>query len=132
LKENRLQEENAEIWNSYLKSLQGSFVTLSDQADQLTWSLNTSETYEPKFGYKVLAQDNREDPQILSGKKLWKLKCPAKTKIFMSLLINNKALTWDKLQKISYESPGRCYLCKQENETNSHLILFCNYSSEVW
>jgi hypothetical protein len=26
--------------------------------------------------------------------------------------LNNKALTWDILQKISFEGPGRCCLCK--------------------
>jgi hypothetical protein len=71
---------------------------------------------------------------VLVGKKLWKLKCPAKAKIFMWLLLNNKALIWDKIncKRGALKAQGRCCLCKSEAETNSHLILHCNYTSKVW
>jgi hypothetical protein len=36
------------------------------------------------------------------------------------------------LKKISFEGPIRFYLCKKYNETNFHLIFFCNYTLEVW
>ena len=28
--------------------------------------------------------------------------------------------------------PNRCYLCKEEEETNDHLILFCKKATMLW
>jgi hypothetical protein len=61
--------------------------------------MNPSGGYEPKIGYKTLAMEGFNQPLIWWWKSLWKYKCLAKAKIFMWLLLNNKALTWDLLQK---------------------------------
>ena len=37
----------------------------------------------------------------------------------------NKILTIDQLKRRGWNMPNRCYLCKMEEETNDHLILFC-------
>jgi hypothetical protein len=87
------------------KSSEVPFVTITKEEDQLIWSLNPTRNYELKFGYKALAQEDREDPQVWWWKKLWKFKFPTKEKIFMWLLLNNKSLTWDILQKRSFEGP---------------------------
>ena len=63
---------------------------------------------------------------------LWKLKCPAKTKLFMWCVLNNKVPTWDVLQKRSFQGPGWCVMCKRELETTHHLFYTCCFSSEVW
>ena len=28
--------------------------------------------------------------------------------------------------------PNRCFLCKEEEETNDHIFLFCNKASMLW
>ena len=50
----------------------------------------------------------------------------------MWLLLNNKAPTWDILQKRSYEGHGQCCLCKVDSENNTHLIMSCAFTLEVW
>jgi hypothetical protein len=50
----------------------------------------------------------------------------------MWLLLNNKSLTWDLLQKRNIVGLGWCCLCKQEEETNLHLIMSFPYAKKVW
>jgi len=50
----------------------------------------------------------------------------------MWCVLENKAPTWDNLQKRSFQGPGWCVLCKRAQESVSHLFLSCSYSVEVW
>jgi len=46
--------------------------------------------------------------------------------------LSNKEITWDVLRRKGREGLGRCYLCKEEEETNCHLAVFCSYTISVW
>jgi hypothetical protein len=48
------------------------------------------------------------------GKPLWKQKCPAKSKLFMWLLLHNKAPTWENIQIRNFVGPSICSPCKQD------------------
>jgi hypothetical protein len=50
----------------------------------------------------------------------------------MWVLLNNKALTWDILQKQSFKGPSRCCLCEADLETNFRLTVSWPYSKQVW
>jgi hypothetical protein len=63
---------------------------------------------------------------------LWKLKCPLKENIFMWCAIYNKIPTWENMRKRCIVDPGWCPLCKGDNESNTHLFLFCSFSRKVW
>jgi len=65
-------------------------------------------------------------------KTLWKIKCPPKNKLFMWFVLENKAPTWDNLQKRSFQGPGWYSLCKGEYESVIHLFLHCSYTLAVW
>jgi hypothetical protein len=88
--------------------------------------------YSPKLGYLSQFQAVEHDPPPWWGKLLWKFKCPPKSKLFMWLLLQNKAPTWENLQKRSFTGPSRCALCKIEEESNLHLFLHCSFTSSVW
>ena len=60
------------------------------------------------------------------------MKCPLKSKIFVWSLFSGKALTLDSLNSRGWEGLGRCYLCKCDAETNSHLGLDCPYIKSIW
>lgn len=49
----------------------------------------------------------------------------------MWLILNNRAPTWDILQKRNFVGPGWCNLCQQAEETNTHIIMTCPYTKEV-
>ena len=42
-------------------------------------------------------------------------------------VLENKAPTWDNLQKRRFHGPGWCSLCKGAAESMVHLFLFCQY-----
>ena len=44
----------------------------------------------------------------------------------------NRILTIDQLKRRGWNMPNRCYLCKEEEETNDHLILFCKKATMLW
>ena len=41
-------------------------------------------------------------------------------------------MTTDQLKKRGWNIPNRFFLCKEEEETNDHLFLFCNKVSMLW
>lgn len=50
----------------------------------------------------------------------------------MWLLLINKALSWEILQKRITYCLRRCPLCKENEESNLHLIMTCSYDIHVW
>ena len=44
----------------------------------------------------------------------------------------NKILTIDQLKRRGWNMLNRYYLCKVEQETNDHLILFCKKATVLW
>jgi hypothetical protein len=124
-------EESAEL-KSYLTALKTSQIRLRDQEDELVWDRNDSGIYTPKEGYNHLIQDLVQAEPVWWWKKIWKVNCPAKSKLFWWSVLSNKAPTWDILQKRNFVGPGRCSLCKNEGETAQHLFLDCSYIRMVW
>ena len=44
----------------------------------------------------------------------------------------NRLLTTDRLKRFGWSIPNRCFLCKQEEETTDHLLLFCEKARMLW
>ena len=44
----------------------------------------------------------------------------------------NKILTIDQLKRRGWDTPNRCCLCKEKEETSDHLILFCKKATMLW
>eukprot|EP00253_Pinus_taeda_P024814 PITA_24814 len=66
------------------------------------------------------------------AKQIWKLKCPAKARIFLWCLLKKKFPSWDILQSRFMYGPGRCPLCKIEEESINHLFLQCLETAKIW
>ena len=60
------------------------------------------------------------------------MKCPLKTKKISWFLLSGKELTWDVLCLRGREGPGRCFLCKQNCESNFHIAVDCPFTQSVW
>jgi len=88
-------------------------------------------TYEPKVGYKSLDPSGNENPSIWWRKPIWKFECPAKSKIYTWLLLNNMDLAWEILQKQCFKEPGSCCLYEVDMESNFQLIISYPYSKQV-
>jgi ribonuclease HI len=88
--------------------------------------------YTPRMGYIKLNLDLYQREPVWWWKNLWKLNCPAKTRLFMWNVLSNKVSTWEILQKRNNHGPGWCSLCKYEGETTIHIFLECRFIIEVW
>ena len=44
----------------------------------------------------------------------------------------NRILIINLLKRRGWNMPSRCYLCKEKEETNDHLILFCKKATILW
>lgn len=112
-----LIEDRLEEWDRYIRNLVSSSVRLSDSPDELKWVFAQNGFYSPKEGYKwMMSQKGWEIPGWWA-KPLWKLKGPAKTKLFFWCVLFQKVPTWDFLQRRGKIGPGRCPLCKDSAET---------------
>jgi hypothetical protein len=116
----------------YITVLKTTQVRLRDQEDELVWDRTASGIYTPKEGYNFLIQEQVQAEPIWWWKKLWRINCPAKSKLFMWSVLTNKAPTWDILQKRNFSGPGRCPLCKIDGESAQHLFIDCLYIKKVW
>lgn len=58
--------------------------------------------------------------------------CPLKIKLFLWLALAKRIHVWDFLAKKFYAGPGRCPLCRSEEETVSHLFVHCSYFQNMW
>jgi hypothetical protein len=65
-------------------------------------------------------------------RKLWNWECPQKIKLFSSLLIEDKLLTWNNLLKRGWQGPRLCLLCRGNEETGLHLFVQCPFTVSIW
>ena len=107
-------------------------IQLTEQEDDLIWDLDPSGAYTPKAGYLMLSAEAGGREEVWWWRKLWKLKCPSKARLFMWCVLENRVSTWDILQKRSFQGPGWCALCKKELEMIPHLFINCSFTIAVW
>lgn len=119
-------------WTGFTKELKRSNVRIREEPDRLMWAHSKSGGYTPKEGYSyLLGKKGWGDPDWWS-KALWKLKSPAKSKLFIWCILKKKAPTWEILQSRFLIGPGRCPLCKDNEETLNHLFISCLFSRKIW
>ena len=61
-------------------------------------------------------------------KEVWRWKLPLKTVIFSWLLLAERILTWNMLQRKGFEGPGICSLCHDAEESITHMMINCSFS----
>ena len=127
-----LGEHEMPFYENYIRGLQLAHIQLTEQEDNLIWDLDPGGAYSPKAGYLILSTEDGGREEVWWWRSLWKLKCPAKARLFMWCVLEDRALTWDILQKRSFQGPGWCVLCKKELETIPHLFISCPYMTAVW
>ena len=94
-----LGERGTGFVETYIRELVRAHIVLSEQEDSLVWDADPGGAYSPKAGYLFLSAGVEQRDESWWWKPLWRLKCPAKTKLFMWCVLNNKLPTWDVLHK---------------------------------
>jgi hypothetical protein len=70
--------------------------------------------------------------QVIGGwrRHLWDI--AQKIRLFTWLIIENKILTWDTLQRKGWEGPSIFHLCSNEAEYVVHIFVKCSFIQNVW
>lgn len=85
----------------------------------------------------------REQPGcgIEPWKQIWKslaptkVRCfsaPTKVKCFSWLVARKACLAQEILKRRGFQIVSRCFLCNEAEETNSHLLLHCKITAQIW
>eukprot|EP00253_Pinus_taeda_P025512 PITA_25512 len=119
-------------WEGFIKELQRSNVRIKDEPDVFMWAYSKSGEYSPKDGYNFLMGKKGWGRPDWWAKDIWKLKCPAKARLFFWCILKKKVPTWDTLQDRFLAGPGRCPLCKLSEETINHLFISCPFTKKIW
>jgi hypothetical protein len=120
-------------WTCFRKDIILNGILLSRRPDELRWSGgNASGVITVKNLYE--ATEKRKQSCVVKGwrRNLWTWNCPLKLKLFTWLLVENKILTWENLQRRGYNGLGWCVLCNQNWESTFHLFVDCSFVRTVW
>jgi hypothetical protein len=115
-----------------LDELVHTHIILVDKEDELVWDFNESGgSYFVKLRYKKMLPNVPEGREIW-WENCWRINAPLKSTLFMWLILHEKFLTWNALQRRSFQGPSMCSLCRKNNADTTHLFLTCPFSCEVW
>jgi hypothetical protein len=122
--------ENCNLQN-WTQAISPRRIRTSNDPDILRWGHSPHGNFTLKEGY-TLQEGFQSLPKDPIWTTVWKSKFWPKISMFLWLLLQNKILTWDNLQKRGFIGPSICHLCHQQAETMEHLLNNCTISVEIW
>lgn len=99
--------------------------------DILRWGGSTKGTFTVKEAYYIKSKQAQEE-QGQEWKQLWRNRWWAKITMFAWLVGRRRILTWDHINKRGFQGPPRCSLCKQNIETQEHILNSCPIAQQQW
>ena len=109
--------------------------------DKLIWMGNNRGEFTVKSAYHLAHSlvKSREEAECSNGdpfkpfwKILWRLKLPAKVKIFVWQACVNGLPTRDKVCSLGISSNFECPICGKDSENVHHALLHCDFANRVW
>lgn len=100
-------------------------------ADSIGWG-SIPGNYTVSKGYAQLTRIPSAPPNPRPWQGVWTSATLPKVDTFCWLLCHHRILTEDRLKKIGYSGPSRYSLCENHEENASHMMLTCNFASELW
>lgn len=103
--------------------------TIEAGQDGTRWKWTDTGTFTVKSAYGAI----KNEPHISNNlHRIWKTKAPPRFKVFGWIMIRNKILTIDNLQRKGMILVNRCIMCKKANETVKHLFYRCEISLQIY
>jgi len=97
-------------------------ICLNNSEDQLVWSWDLSVgQIKAKLAYKAIANSDMEKDIRWCSISISKWHIPNKLKCFAWLVLHNKILIWQNLQKRRFAGPNYCYLYREHDESVDYL-----------
>lgn len=103
-------------------------IQLSNEEDSLVWKFESKGIYSVSSMYAIVNFRGITPTYVPS---VWKINVPPRLHVFLWLLINNKLLTRDNLNKRQSLEDLTCLFCG-EPESCSHLFFECVVAREMW
>lgn len=108
------------------------------EEDELLWQEDKSGQYSVKAAYNLAAVQHPVN--FFRKKKIWSSCWPQKISFFLWQATLDRLPTLDNLHKrksalVSPSGnpiPNLCMLCKQHEESSSHMFFNCSFSKQVW
>ena len=109
--------------------------------DKLIWMGNNQGEFTIKSAYHLahslvesreVAECSNGDPFKPLWKILWRLKLPAKVKIFVWWACVNGLPTRGKVCSRGISSNPECPICGGDSENVHHALLHCDFANRVW
>ena len=123
----------ANEWSDYTYKLKNTGLSLNRCKDSLFWSKNVKTgTISAALAYKSSVPSTFSECIPLWFKEVWRWNIPLKTVLFSWLMLAERILTWNMLQKKGFAGPGICPLCHDAEESITHLMIKCSFSVQVW
>lgn len=120
-------------WNLIKARLCRFGILQSDTKDILVWGLKRSnQSTNVKSIYADLISVTEGSSQSQFPTCFWKAACPLKMILFSWLLFWNKNITWEVLQRKSWQGLSRCSLCLNDGESSLHVFFQCASSLKIW
>jgi hypothetical protein len=93
-------------WKLFRRALINAGILLNEKSDELTW-LGGDASGKISVKNDFVAVEKRRWNYVIGGwrKELWSWLCTLKIKLFTWLVVENKILTWDILQRRGFRGP---------------------------
>eukprot|EP00253_Pinus_taeda_P008374 PITA_08374 len=118
------------IWADLKTSLIGSAPTNRMSDDKYVWDPSGG-CYTVKEGYRSLQNASSINNWPLH-KVAWRIECLPKVKLFNWTLLHGKILTAENLRKKGIHGPSICCMCREAEESSSHLFIECPFARTCW
>jgi hypothetical protein len=97
--------------------------------DSIIWRWTASGSYSTRSAYRIQFKGSYG---IFNSKLIWKAQAENKCKVFAWILVQEKILTAENLQKRGWPHQDHCVLCDGPLETCLHLSPLCPFAKVVW
>jgi hypothetical protein len=100
-----------------------------DIPDSMVWRHSVDGSFSTAGAYSLFFAANIRFP---CANAIWKSKATPRCKFFMWLVVHQRCLTADNLQRRGWPNTATCQLCLAAPETCTHLFLHCPFSIQLW
>jgi hypothetical protein len=97
--------------------------------DSINWKWTQDGSYSTRSAYRIQFKGSYGR---FWTEQIWRAHAENKCKVFTWILLQEKILTADNLQKRGWPHQEHCALCNGPLETGLHLCLLCPFAKAVW